>query len=56
MILYEHDFLVWLRSGSNSADINRFQSYTGEKILLHPVYLCLSIKLSQTTKPIEFSF
>ena len=27
---YIHDFSVWLRTGSNPADINQFQSHTGK--------------------------
>ena len=28
-----HDFSVWLGTGSNPVDINRFRSFTGKKIL-----------------------
>ena len=28
-----HDFSVWLRTGSNPADINRFEAILGEKLL-----------------------
>ena len=27
-----HDFSVWMRTGSNPADIDRFRSHTGNKI------------------------
>ena len=27
-----HDFLVWLRTGSNPADIDWFRSHTGNRI------------------------
>ena len=29
-----HDFLVWLRTGSNPLEINRFGSYTGKLYII----------------------
>ncbi len=31
-IITMNDFSVWLRTGSNPADINRFQSHNGKQI------------------------
>ena len=36
-----HGFLVWLRTGSNPADINRFRSHTGNKITMFSMLLSL---------------
>ena len=30
----KHEFSVWPKTGSNPADINRFQSYTGKDLLV----------------------
>ena len=43
-------FLVWLRNGSNPADINRFRSHTG---LVFPKIL---IYIKQTPPNYQFSF
>ena len=34
-MLIIHDFSVWLRTGSDSTDINRFRSHTGKKDFFH---------------------
>ena len=34
-----HDFSVWLRAGSNPADLNRFQSRTGKSIAVLKVLI-----------------
>ena len=39
-----HDFLVWLRTGSNPADINRFRSLTGKKKLCKYHKTCIYMK------------
>ena len=34
----KHDFSVWLRTGSNPADINWFQSHTGKYFSINFMY------------------
>ena len=55
------DFLVWLRTSSNPADINRFRSHIGKANLRHkngiltylqPVEVQLNVFLSKCIKPL----
>ena len=40
-----HNFSVWLRTGSNPQDINRFRSHTGKwKIRLSSLYMCETLR------------
>ena len=47
ILIYDviHDFLVWLRTGSNPADINRLQSHIG-KTFTYNIY---SYRLAEST-------
>ena len=42
-----HDFSVWMRTGSNPADINWFQIHTGK---------CLKVYLDIIDEPLNFWF
>ena len=43
MSIYDakHDFLVWLRNGSNPADINRFRNHS---VIFNNLHIVIHIK------------
>ena len=56
-LLYDviYDFSVWLRTGSNPADVDRFQSHTGREgfVTMTDLIFCLNFRIDRACSKSE---